>query len=88
MATKFRINYRLYARYREIKYKEKTQIFDNGGVDAMGVRINFEHLGKVLEAKNRVINGEEGIMDFEKPEKQKINFVDSLIYFKNKIMGV
>lgn len=70
MVSKFRINYGLYAKYREIKHLEKTQIFEDS-VDRMGVRINWEHFGKVLEAKQRMIKGEDAIL--YSPNKKRYN---------------
>ena len=63
----FRMNYGLYAKFREFKHQEKTQIY---GTDRMGVRINWEHFGKVLEAKQRMINGEDSILC--SPNKKRI----------------
>ncbi len=59
MVSKFRMDYGLYAKYREIKHQEKTQIYD---ADRIGVRINWEHFGKVMEEKNRRLRGDDCIL--------------------------
>ncbi len=60
--TKFRINHELYAKVRKAKHEEKTQIFEDS-TDRIGVRIDWNHFGKVLEAKKRKQLGDKYVLE-------------------------
>jgi hypothetical protein len=77
---KFRVNYDLYAKIRKYKHEERTQIFDDS-IDRLGVRINWEHFGKVMEEKNRRLNGESVIIKTDTPINKKMNLMSMLNSF-------
>lgn len=76
-----RINYRLLGKIRGIKQQEKTQMFDDDDNRKIGVRVNWEHYGKVLEAKAKMELGDKGIIENPEPKKNnKFKFKFSQLF--------
>lgn len=80
METRTRINYRLLGKIRGIKYREKAQFFEGDENRHIGVRVDWELYGKVLEAKAKMELGDKGIIENPEPKKSKFKFKFSELF--------
>lgn len=67
--NKLRMNYRLYARHRQIKYEEKVGIYEGSNI---GVKIDWDKFGYILEEKHRRIQGDNYIITEVEKKKEVV----------------